>query len=56
MEEKECWKNFEKSGSVMDYLSYKAVQRQEETKNVGEDRLESENKSDGAGFVSHTYG
>ena len=48
MEDKELWKVFEETGSVMDYLCYKnACEREEE--------IESEHYSDRNDTVRNTY-
>lgn len=55
MEEKRLWETFEKTGAVADYLSYKAQANQREvTEKAGEERFESENKSDRSGIGGHT--
>ena len=48
MEDKELWKAFEKTGSVMDYLRYKNTCEREE-------EIESEHHSDRNDTVRHTY-
>lgn len=56
MEEKRLWETFEKTGAVVDYLSYRAqVSQKEGTKKAGEERFESENKSDRSGIGGHTH-
>ena len=48
MEDKELWKAFEKTGSVMDYLRYRNVSEREE-------EIESEHYSDRDDTVRDTY-
>ena len=52
MTDKDWWTTFEKTGSVVDYLSYKGIRRESET---GEKSSESGSNSDGNDTVRDTY-
>lgn len=52
MEDKELWTTFEKTGSVLDYLNYKGVCREEHS---GERTVESDSHGDRDGTVHGTY-
>ena len=65
MQDKELWKTFEKTGSVVDYLSYRGACggnhenyggfQTGEKADLGEETLESEGNSDRDDIVRSTY-
>lgn len=59
MEDKDLWTTFEKTGSVVDYLSYRGFYGKENSENekrdLGERALESEGNSDRDDTVGGTY-
>ena len=57
MEDKGLWKAFEKTGSVVDYLSYKGVHQSAVVDDivVGEKKVEPKNNSNGASVIRDTY-
>lgn len=57
MEDKGLWKAFEKTGSVVDYLSYKGVHQSAAVDDivVGEKKVEPKNNSNGASDIRDTY-
>lgn len=57
MEDKGLWKAFEKTGSVVDYLSYKGVYQDTASDDimVGEKKVEPKNNSNGTGVIRDTY-
>ena len=57
MEDKGLWKAFEKTGSVVDYLSYKGVHQDAASEHVvvGEKKVEPKDNSNGAGVIRDTY-
>ena len=55
MQDKELWKTFEKTGSVVDYLHYKGIHEQSETQRMGETNVESGSQSDRNDTVRNTY-
>lgn len=65
MQDKELWKTFEKTGSVVDYLSYRGIWDGNDRKyqdshtdgktNLGEKTFESECNSDRDDTVRSTY-
>ena len=55
MADKNLWVTFEKTGSVVDYLSYKGIQVNTEENKVGESAVESVDKSDGNDTVRSSY-
>ena len=57
MSDKELWAMFEKTGSVVDYLSYKGVQQECVVENmvVGEKKVEPKDNSYGAGIIRDAY-
>ena len=55
MADKDLWVTFEKTGSVVDYLSYKGIQTNTEKNKVGESAVESVDKSDRDDTVRSSY-
>lgn len=55
MEDKKLWTTFEKTGSVVDYLSYRGIHLQPEKQEIGEGTVESWYNSDRDGAVRDTY-
>ena len=55
MADKNLWAAFEKTGSVMDYLSYKGILYDTEKCEVGERAVESVDKSDRDDTVRSSY-
>lgn len=55
MADKELWTTFEKSGSVIDYLNYKGILRDEKKQKLGESAVESVGNSDRDGIVRNTH-
>ena len=56
MQDKELWKTFEKTGSVVDYLSYRSACGDNfEKAKLGEETFESDNHSDRDDTVRSTY-
>lgn len=58
MSDKELWTTFEKSGNIVDYLSYKGIQlhnKAPEESKTGDRTFESKNNSDRDDIVRHTY-
>ena len=51
MEDKDLWTMFEKSGSIVDYLSYKGIHIEEK----GEEAFEPERNRDRDDTVHETY-
>lgn len=55
MTDKDLWSTFEKTGSVVDYLSYKGIHTESEKQETGEGTFESANHSDRNDTVRDTY-
>ncbi len=58
MSDKELWTTFEKTGNIVDYLSYKGIQFHDtplEESKTGDRTFESKNNSDRDDIVRHTY-
>lgn len=55
MADKDLWTTFEKTGSVADYLNYKGICVTTPSKDIGEDKVESNSKRDGNDTVRNTY-
>ena len=58
MSENTWWSKFEKTGSVIDYLSYKGICCQDESlkeTETGDETFESKNNSDRDDFIGQSY-
>ena len=55
MADKDLWVTFEKTGSIVDYLSYKGICMDAEQKHIGERTVESVNQGDGNDTVRSSY-
>lgn len=55
MEDKNLWTTFEKTGNIVDYLSYKGIHTQPEKQEVGEGTVESSSNSNRNDSVRNTY-
>ena len=55
MEDKNLWTTFEKTGSVVDYLNYKGIHTDAQTRNMGENEVESNSNRDRHDTVRNTY-
>ena len=55
MADKDLWMMFEKTGSIEDYLSYKGIYPEQKENKVGENIIESVDKSDRNDTIRSSY-